>query len=154
MADSPPTPWAERRPKKQMISADEFREELGRRGEELASLANGLLATSPEAWTQRHLVHLYRSATEVQAFLDAYGARHNKEFFRSREVLAIVRWLAAGLSSLVHLYGHLPGYEVANERWVADTLAPQVRDAALRQGEILHKSLQGLKKEWFRAKVG
>lgn len=153
MADSLPTPWAERRPKKQTISIEEFRDQLGRQGEELARLANGLLATSPEAWTQRHLVHLYRSATEVESFLDAHGARRNEAFFRSREVLAIVRWLSAGLSSLVHLYGRLPSYEVANEAWVEETLAPQVRDAALRQGEILQRALQGLQAEWLRAKV-
>lgn len=153
MANSLPTPWAERRPKKQTISTEEFRDQLGQQGEELARLANGLLATSPEAWTQRHLVHLYRSATEVEAFLDAHGARHNEAFYRSREVLAIVRWLSAGLSSLVHLYGRLPDYELANEEWVADTLAPQLRDAALRQGGILQRSLQGLQAEWLRAKV-
>ena len=122
-------------------------------GEELARLANGLLESAPEAWTQRHLVHLYRSATEVETLLDDHGARRNEVFFRSREVLAIVRWLAAGMSSLVHLSGRMRGYEVADPEWLAQELAPQVRAAALRQAEILQRVLQGLKEEWLRAHV-
>lgn len=153
MAEFLPTPWAERRPKKQTISVEAFRDRLSQQGEELARLANGLLAASPEAWTQRHLVHLYRSATEVETFLDDHGARRNEVFFRPREVLAIVRWLSAGLSSLVHLYGRLPGYDLANAEWVAQELAPQIREAALRQASILQRALQGLHQEWLRAGV-
>ena len=80
MPDSLPTPWAERRPKKQTILVEDFRVRLGEEGEELARLANGLLESAPEAWTQRHLVHLYRSATEVETLLDDHGARRNEVF--------------------------------------------------------------------------
>jgi phosphotransferase system HPr-like phosphotransfer protein len=151
MVETPPSPWAERRPVKQTVSVEDFRASLAKQAEELGQLANGLIEASVEEWTQRQLVQLHRSATEVEAVLDDHGAKRNSVFFRPREVVAIVRWLAAGLSSFVHVYGRLSSYELADREWTEREFAPHVRAAALRLGEVLHVALQGLRREWLRA---
>ena len=153
MVETPPSPWAERRPVKQTVSVEDFRESLSKQALELGQLANGLIESSVEEWTQRQLVQLYRIATEVETVLDDHGAKRNKVFFRPREVVAIVRWLAAGLSSLVHVYGRLPSYELADREWTETEFAPQVRGAALRLGKVLQNALQGLRVEWLKAEM-
>lgn len=151
MVETPPSPWAERRPVKQTVSIEDFRASFAIQSQELARLANGLMESSAECWTQRQLVQLYRSATEVESALDDHGARRNRVFFRPREVVAIIRWLTAGLSSLVHLSGRLPSYEPADQEWSESVLAPQVRGAALRLAEVLSGALQGMRREWLTA---
>jgi len=151
MVETPPSPWAERRPVKQTVSVEDFRQSLSKQSQELGKLANGLIESSVEEWTQRQLVQLHRSATEVETVLDDHGAKRNSVFFRPREVVAIVRWLAAGLSSFVHVYGRLPSYELADREWTEREFAPQVRAAALRLGKVLQNALQGLRREWLRA---
>lgn len=153
MVVPPPSPWAERRPVKQTVSVEEFRVSLAKQAEELGRLANGLIESSVEEWTQRQLVQLHRGATEVETVLDDHSAKRNTVFFRPREVLAIVRWLAAGLSSFVHVYGRSPSYELADREWTESEFAPQVRAAALRLGEVLQGALQGLRNEWLRAEM-
>lgn len=153
MVESPPSPWAERRPVKQTVSVEDFRISLAKQAEELGRLANGLIASSVEEWTQRQLVQLHRGATEVETVLDDHGAKRNTVFFRPREVLAIVRWLAAGLSSFVHVYGRSPSYELADREWADEEFAPQVRAAALRLGKVLQGALEGLRTEWLRAEM-
>jgi hypothetical protein len=153
MVETPPSPWAERRPVKQTVSVEDFRQVLAKQAQELGQLANGLIESTVEEWTQRQLVQLHRSATEIETVLDDHGAKRNSVFFRPREVVAIVRWLAAGLSSLVHVYGRLPSYQLADREWTERELAPQVRGAALRLGGVLQNALQGLRREWLRAEV-
>jgi hypothetical protein len=151
MVETSPSPWAERRPVKQTVSIEDFRGRLAKQAEELGQLANSLMESSVEEWTQRQIVQLYRGATEVETMLDDHGAKRNRVFFRPREVVAIVRWLAAGLSSLVHVYGRWPSYELADREWAETVFAPRVRAAALRLGEVLQGALQGLRAEWLRA---
>jgi phosphotransferase system HPr-like phosphotransfer protein len=114
-------------------------------------VCNGLLESSVEQWTQRQLVHLYRSATEVESYLDGFGARKNRTFFRVREVIACVRWLAHGTSSLVHLHGNMSAYDDDQRAWAEDKLEPRVTKAAIALGNILFKVLQGLSNEWVKA---
>jgi hypothetical protein len=145
------SPWAERRPGKSTLSVKEFAPQFAIQANDLALIANGLMETTTEQWAQRQLVQLDRCATEVETFLDDFGARRNTTFFRIRETVAVVRWLASSLSSMVHLHGRLPGYVVADRNWTNKVLAPRVREGALRLGRILNKALQGLREEWLRA---
>ena len=131
------SPWSERRPQKSIISEADFRPQLSAQGKELARVCNGLLETTTEQWTQRQLVHLYRSATEVEAYLDGFGARKNRNFFRVREVVACVRWISHGLSSLVHLHGNLNSYSDDNQQWAEEDLGPKVTASAMALGEEL-----------------
>ena len=145
------SPWSEQRPQKSIISEADFRPQLSAQGKELARVCNGLLETTTEQWTQRQLVHLYRSATEVEAYLDGFGARKNRNFFRVREVVACVRWISHGLSSLVHLHGNLNSYSDDNQQWAEEDLGPKVTASAMALGEELYNVLQGLSREWVRA---
>jgi len=147
MVPTKPSPWAERRPSKQTISEENFRPLFVNQIQDLAKIANGLLESNTEQWSQRQLVHLFRGATEVESFLDDHGARRNRAYFRIREILALNRWLAYGLSSLVHLHSRLPSYQVVDRKWVDEVLGERVRSGALRLGEMLNASLQGLRDE-------
>lgn len=153
MPTSPTSPWAERRPEKQTITVEEFREALGEHSRSFAQVVNALAQSNVEAWSQRQLVQLYRGATEIETLLDDHGARRNQVFFRPREVLAIVRWLVAGLSSLAHLHARLPFYEVADLAWAREEMSPRVEAATLRLGAMLGASLRGVKAEWLAAGV-
>ncbi len=147
------SPWSEQRPQKSIVSEADFRPQLSSQGKELARVCNGLLESSIEQWTQRQLVHLYRSATEVESYLDGFGARKNRTFFRVREVVACVRWLAHGMSSLVHLHGNLSAYDNGQREWAEKSLEPRVTQSAMALGEILFSVLQGLSAEWVKAKL-
>jgi len=145
------SPWSEQRPQKSILPEADFRPLLSTQGKELARVCNGLLESSVEQWTQRQLVHLYRSATEVESYLDGFGARKNRTFFRVREVIACVRWLAHGTSSLVHLHGNMSAYDEEQRAWAEENLEPRVTRAAVALGNILFKVLQGLSNEWVKA---
>lgn len=145
------SPWSEQRPQKSIIREAEFRPQLSTQGKELARVCNGLLESSVEQWTQRQLVHLYRSATEVESYLDGFGARKNRTFFRVREVIACLRWLSHGMSSLVHLHGNLTAYDDGQREWAEKSLEPRVTKSAIGIGEILFNVLQGLSQEWVKA---
>ena len=145
------SPWSEQRPQKTIIQEADFRPLLSTQGKELARVCNGLLESSVEQWTQRQLVHLYRSATEVESYLDGFGARKNRHYFRVCEVIACVRWLAHGTSSLVHLHGNLSAYDGEQRAWADEQLEPRVTKAAIGIGGILFNVLQGLSNEWVNA---
>jgi hypothetical protein len=147
------SPWAERRPGKSTLSTEAFAPQFALQAQDLAMIANGLMETTTEQWAQRQLVQLNRCATEVETFLDDFGARRNTVYFRIRETVALVRWLSSSLSSMVHLHGRLPVYCVSDRQWTDEVLAPRVRKGAIRLGGILSKVLQGLRNEWLNANL-
>ncbi|RMH04997.1 MAG: HPr family phosphocarrier protein [Planctomycetota bacterium] len=131
-----------------MISVEEFRPLLAARAQDFLKLANGLFEASPEQWNQRQLYHLYQSTTDLESYLDNYGARENRTYLPIRELIAIARWLSVGMSSLVHLDSRLPSYSFPDPAWVGERLAPTVRTSALRLGEMILRSLEALRETW------
>ena len=137
----------------QFFSREDFLPLLAAQAGDLPLLANGLMESNPEQWTQRQLHHLYGGTTDLEAFLDAHQARQNKAFFRIREIVALVRWLAAGTIPLLHLHSRLHLYSVPRVEWAKNELSPELRKAALELGEIIGKTLQGLRDEWVRCEL-
>ncbi len=147
---SSPSPWSERRPSKAFITEDKFRPLLTSQARDFARISNGILETTPEQWTQRQLFHLYRSATEVETFLDDFGAKRNQSFYPLREMVAMVRWFSYALSCLIHVHGRLPHYQVPDPDWTRKEFAPAVRKTALQLGAELNKCTEELRQQWLK----
>jgi len=143
-----PSPWTDRRRPRKEIAVEEFKPLLASQAQDFLKLANGLLELNAQQWSQRQLYHLYQSTTDLETFLDDYGARENRSFFPIRELVAISRWLAVGMSSLIHLDSRLPTYAPCDQDWSEDVLAPQVRSGALRLGEMIIRTLAALQEAW------
>ncbi|MBT5119206.1 MAG: hypothetical protein HOM34_00615, partial [Planctomycetes bacterium] len=111
------------------------------------------MESAPEEWSQRQLEHVSQASFELEQFLDDFGARENKNFFKLRELAAFVRWLSHAMGGYVHLHSRLPSYAHADPEWVENFLAPTVRDAALALGEMLLSCAQGFREEWKAAKL-
>ncbi len=143
-----PSPWTERRRTRRVITVEEFKPLLASQAQDFLKLANGLLELNPEQWSQRQLYHLYQSTTDLETFLDDYAARENRVFFPVRELVAIGRWLAVAMSSLVHLDSRLPQYARGHEAGPQASVANQVRASALRLGEMIMRTLEALQLTW------
>ncbi len=137
-----------------MITVEEFKPLLASQAQDFLKLANGLLELNPEQWSQRQLYHLYQSTTDLETFLDDYGARENRSLFPVRELVAICRWLAVGMSSLVHLDSRIPFYPASQQEWTETVLSKQVRSAALRLGEMIMRALAALQATWAEVGLG
>jgi len=111
------------------------------------------MESAPEEWSQRQLEHVSRASFELEQFMDDYGARENKSFFKLRELTAFLRWLSHAMGGYVHLHSRLPSYESADPAWSEDTLAPAVRTAALALGDMLLSCSQGFREEWIAASL-
>jgi phosphotransferase system HPr (HPr) family protein len=131
------------------MGEEEFKYLLSGQAGDFPLIANGLLESAPEQWSQRQIYHLYRASTDLETFLDDFGARENRTFFPIREMAAQVRWLSLALTGLVHLDSRLPSYQVHDPAWSRDVLAPRVRRAALDLAEMTTGVLQALREAWL-----
>jgi len=143
-----PTPWTESRPARKIVSEEEFRPLLASQAHDLLLLANGFLELTPEQWTQRQLYHLFQASTDLETYLDDYGAKENRKFFRCRELVAILRWTSNAMSGLVHLHARSTQYQVCDRKLVDKLIDPQVRHSALGLGESIIRCLKALRSFW------
>ncbi|HKX46722.1 MAG TPA: HPr family phosphocarrier protein [Planctomycetota bacterium] len=100
-------------PFEQVIREPDFVPLLQERAGGLAQLADALRRTG-QAWNKRHYFQLLHDADELESFLDDHGARDNRTFFLTRELVAGVRGLAGAGYSLAHLLGRLDAYGAPN----------------------------------------
>ena len=94
----------------QVLPEREFASLLERQADMLYRLASALRARAPEEWTRRHFIQLATEADAVEAFLDDFGARHNRSFAYLRELVASVRGMSLAGTSIAHLSLRLDGY--------------------------------------------
>jgi len=144
LVSTPPDPLVRRNE----LSEASFKTLLAAQAGEFLQVSNGLMEMVPEQWSQRQLYSLYRAATDLETFLDDFGARENRTFFPVRELVAMVRWLSLGMSSLVHLHLRLPSYALPSPEWSQRVLGPEVQSGALRLGEMVLGSLEALRNHW------
>ncbi|MDP7560557.1 MAG: HPr family phosphocarrier protein, partial [Planctomycetota bacterium] len=130
-------------------SEAEFRPLLASQAHDFLLVANGLMELSPEQWTQRQLVHLFQSATDLETYLDDFGAPDNRNFFKVRELVAVTRWLSVSVSSLVHLYSRIPSYHFPDQGWAEKVLKVELREAALSLAQRIFQSLRALREAWL-----
>lgn len=131
-----------------LLHESDFAEALAVRAREFMKLANALSAEGGENWTERRYDSLYRLATGVESFLDDHGARANRTFFRIRETVAILRWLAQGAGALAHLDGRLASYPVHPAGWAEAMLREPLEEALGRLDADLCRTTEALRREW------
>lgn len=94
----------------QVIPEKAFAGLLQRQGDMLFRLAETLRARGDADWTRRHFFQLVSEADTVEAFLDDFGARHNRTYAYLRELVASLRGFALAGFSIAHLAVRLDGY--------------------------------------------
>lgn len=94
----------------QVIAEREFAQLVERQADMLFRLANVLRTRGEDEWSRRHFFQLASEADAVEAFLDDFGARHNRAYALLRELVASVRGFALAGYSIAHLAARLDGY--------------------------------------------
>lgn len=94
----------------EVIPEGAFAALVQRQGDMLFRLAETLRTRGDSDWTRRHFFQLVSEADAMEAFLDDYGASHNRTFAYSRELIASVRGFALAGFSIAHLSKRLDGY--------------------------------------------
>ena len=143
-----PPPRSEATAPRRVLAEDSFAEALQVQGGELLARAGAIRGEPDGPWPERVLYALFRSATDLETFLDDHGARRNATFCRLREAVARVRWTALAASALVHLENRLPSYPPAEPEWVSRRLAPAVQETVRRVGRLLARTTESLFQQW------
>lgn len=98
------------RPLEEIIPERTFAAVLQAQAQSLFRLANALAGCSDAGWTKRHYYQLATEADALESFLDDYGAKFNRSYRLTRELVASTRWLALAGFSVSHLEGRLESY--------------------------------------------
>jgi len=94
----------------EVIPEGAFAALVQRQGDMLFRLAETLRTRGDADWTRRHFFQLVSEADAMEAFLDDFGARHNRTYAYLRELVASVRGFALAGFSIAHLSMRLDGY--------------------------------------------
>ncbi len=98
------------RPLEEIIPEGAFALLLQPQAQPFFRLLNSLIHSRNRGWTKRHYYHLATEADALESFLDDFGAKFNREFSLTRELVASSRWLALAGFSVSHLEGRLQSY--------------------------------------------
>ena len=98
-----------------------------------------MLEPNTKQGTQRRRYQLSQAGTDLETYLDDYGAKENRQFFKCRELIAILRWSSAAMSGLVHLHARIGSYQIVQSDWINNNLDPLVRTSALELGDAISR---------------
>ena len=110
-------------------------------------LTNTLLPRSDEEWTRAHLYELISEADSLEALLDDYGARYNRTFSMTRELVASIRGIAQAAFSVVHLERRFESYGAILSGREADAALGSIRKARSFLLSSLRTLLLGVREE-------
>jgi len=142
-------------PLEEIVAESTFAGKLQAQGAVFVQLANVLDALPAEAWSKRFFYRLGSEADALESFLDDYGAKYNRAFTLTRELVASIRWIAQAGISLRHFEGRFDSYGLAASLSPSDST--QLRAslarvcAALAEGN--RSLLRQLRAEYGRAGV-
>jgi phosphotransferase system HPr-like phosphotransfer protein len=94
----------------EVVSEEAFAGLLQGQTEMFFRLAHTLVNRKESDWNRRDFFQLTSEADTLEAFLDDYGARHNRTFHLFREIVASVRGFALAGVSITHLTRRLDSY--------------------------------------------
>lgn len=94
----------------EVIPERSFAALLETRAEMLLRLARTVLELPDGGWSRRHFFQLVSESDSVEAFLDDFGAGHNRTYSLLRELVAALRGFALAGFSVAHLEHRLDGY--------------------------------------------
>lgn len=98
------------RPLEEVVVEAAFAPLLGKESQTFCRLANSLRASPGGPWSKGLFQRLAHEANRLESFLDDHGARFNRNFSLTRELVASVRWLSLAGFSLSHLTARLDTY--------------------------------------------
>lgn len=98
------------RPLEEVVVEAAFAPLLGKESQTFCRLANALRASPTGPWSKGLFQRLAHEANRLESFLDDHGARFNRNFSLTRELVASVRWLSLAGFSLSHLTARLDTY--------------------------------------------
>ncbi|MFM7295923.1 MAG: hypothetical protein ACKO4Q_01710 [Planctomycetota bacterium] len=98
------------RPLEEIVVEPAFAPLLGRESQTFCRLANALGAAAAGPWPKGPFQRLAHEANRLESFLDDHGARFNRSFSLTRELVASVRWLSLAGFSLSHLSARFDTY--------------------------------------------
>lgn len=113
------------RPLEEILPEPSFAGMLQAQAAVFGQLTNVLTALPAEAWSKKFFYRLASEADALESFLDDYGAKYNRAFTLTRELVASSRWLAQAGISLRHFEGRFQSYGLDS------SLAPEDADALL-----------------------
>ncbi|MFT5734359.1 MAG: phosphotransferase system HPr-like phosphotransfer protein [Planctomycetota bacterium] len=96
-------------PIEKVVPEEDFRALLAERA---VALLETCAAPGDSAWTKRRFFDISVEADELEAFLDDYGARTNRQFSAFTEIVASIRGFTLAGLSLTHLVRRLGTYGV------------------------------------------
>lgn len=143
------------RPLEEIVPESTFAGVLGHQADVFVQLANALAALDAERWTKKYFYRLASEADSLESFLDDFGAKFNRSFALSRELVASARWLAQAGISVRHLEGRFESYGLAASLAPAETteLQASLRRTARFLAESIRALLDQLKAEFTHAGV-
>ncbi|MBM3988032.1 MAG: HPr family phosphocarrier protein [Planctomycetes bacterium] len=98
------------RPLEEVVVEPAFAPLLGRESGAFCRLANALRSAPPGLWSKGFFQRLAHEANRLESFLDDHGARFNRSFALTRELVASARWLSLAGFSLSHLDARFDTY--------------------------------------------
>ncbi len=141
--------WKAQRPPSAELEEAAFLPILEAEAGEFLGLARSLLATPPRDWSPAQVYRLYQVCTALETFLDDRGAPENRTYAPLREMVAVLRWLASALSSLMHLDARQGQYELPSGREAAArAYGEPIRKGALEVAARLQAGFRRLQEIW------
>lgn len=156
-ADAPQAPEVSpERPLEEIVPEATFAGVLTAQATVFAQLANVLTALRTEGWSKSYFYRLTSEADALESFLDDFGAKYNRAFTLTRELVASTRWLAQAGISVRHFEGRLQSYGLASS--LNSEQVEALEGSLSRAGSFLAESIRALlvrlKEEFGRAGVG
>ncbi len=144
------------RPLEEVVVEASFAPLLGTESQPFCRLANTLRSSPAGPWPKGLFQRLAHEANRLESFLDDHGARFNRNFALTRELVASTRWLSLAGFSLSHLAARFDTYGLAQtlsgEEQERLRSALEAGRAFLRDG--IEQLLQRQREDFERLLVG
>jgi len=143
------------RPLEEIVPESTFAGLLQRRSDFLVRLSNVLATLAADRWSKSSFYRLASEADALESFLDDFGAKFNRSYALTRELVASVRWLAHAGISVRHFEGRFESYGLpaSLDAGDAEALQHSLQKVARFLAESLRVLLERLKGEFERIGV-
>lgn len=143
-------------PLEEILPEATFAGMLRAQGLVFAQLTNVLVDLPAERWSKSYFYRLASEADALESFLDDFGAKYNRTFTLTRELVASIRWLSHAGISLRHFEGRFQSYGLDSSLSTegSDELRASLAHCCGLLAEASRALLQRLRAEFDRADVG